>query len=117
MTSHEQKVKDDDWIYVVQEKSEINKPLQAFFSWQKAIKNHRVIPFPASIDAKSWNNVQGKVRKKDAIRLTFSILTGITLRYKKKEWKEDTQIEIDLPFKIAKRIADDMIRIVKRYGK
>jgi hypothetical protein len=113
-----QEVKDDDdWIYVVQEKSEINKPLQEFFSWQKAIKNHRVIPFPASIDAKSWNNCEGKVRGRDIVRLSFIIETGITLRYKKREWREHTQVEIDLPFKIAKRIADDVIKTVKRYEK
>ena len=106
---------EDDFIDVVWGKSEFDEHISDFFTWQKATKFKRVIPFPAKIVLNDgFNGCAGKLRGKDCVSLHFTIDTGITLRYKKREWREETAIEIELPFKVAENLAEGIIRTVKR---
>ena len=106
----------NDWIYVVKEKSDIERHYNRdFFGWEKYVKNKRVIPHSAHISISGYSACKGKIRNEDAVAILFTVDTGITLRYKDEQWREESQFEIIIPFDKAMDIADDIIRTVKRH--
>lgn len=108
------KKKNDENIYIVPEKSEMDKFAFDWFGWTKFIKGKRAIPHHSKL--KGFTAVLGKVRGTDAIVVMFSVDTGITLRYKGKEWRETEQFEVEVPFKKAAEIREGISKILKRYG-
>ena len=108
----------DDNIYLVQEESILEEPyardgfgLQFF---PQFIRHKRVIPFPA--EAKSMFYL-GKAKRKDVVRVHFEIETGLVLRYGKRKWKDEHNIEIDIPLKDAERLARSILKTTKRFSR
>ena len=112
--SQEQKEKkeSDDWITIVLEKSVVNNPILEWFGWEKAIKGKRAIPFYSQPNRAFF---EGKVKNKQLVQVYLQIPTGITLQYQDRQWAEETNVKIQLPFEMAEKIAQDILKTVKRY--
>ena len=109
-----QKKESDDWITIVPEKSVVDDPISDWFGWEKAIQFKRAVPYRSQpIEA----FFEGKVRKKDLVQVHLRIPTGITLQYQGRQWAENTSLKILMPFDMAEKIAQDIIKTVKRYRK
>jgi len=80
----------------------------------RGLEYPRVIPFHAQVDPKQFNDVMGKVRGKQLIELIFTVPT-VRLKYKKKEWTEETQFYLQIPFPLAVKLAEKMLRLSKRH--
>lgn len=120
MDNRAEPTKGDD-IFVVKEKSKLNKlhtkvEPAAIFAWEHFISNARVIPFPAELakGSKTWLN---KVRGRDAIRVTLRVDCGITLKHKGREWREETSVDIIIPFTEFQRMFLEGAKILKRHGR
>lgn len=108
------KKKDED-IYLVKEKSNIDKKPFPFWFWQNWIEGKRVIPYKAKVADSGYTAVESKTRGVDAIDVHFNIDCGITLRYQGKEWKETAGVHLSIPFKKSKEISDDIQKILKKH--
>jgi len=82
----------------------------------RGLENPRVIPFKAQVDPKNYNDVLGKVRRKDLIQLVLTVPT-VRVRHKNSEWTEITQFYLSLPIPIAARIGEKLFRLSKKYLK
>ena len=110
-----------DDIFVVKEKSKLNKlhtkvEPAAIFAWERFISNARVIPFPAEL-AKNSRIFITKARGKDAIVIQLSVDCGITLKHQGREWREEAQIELVIPFRDFEMAFLAGARVLKRYGR
>jgi hypothetical protein len=103
----------DDWISLVDPpKRGVVPPILALEL--AGVEFPRVIPYEASALA-SGTFVDKKVRGKDAIRVFFSVPT-VRLRHRGKVWQESSQFSLDLPRKLAIRIAHRLL-VYERPGK
>lgn len=74
----------------------------------------RVIPLHAQVDPKKYNDVMGKVRGKQLIELILTVPT-VRLKYRKKEWTEESQFYLQIPFPLAVKLAEKMLRLSRRH--
>ena len=103
----------DDNIYLVNPpKKWIEPPL--LYLVVKGLQYPRVIPLKALVSSKDYNDVVGKVRGKPLIELIFTVPT-VRLRYKKLEWVETEQFYLQIPFPLAVKLAEKVLRLSKKH--
>ena len=73
----------------------------------RGLEEPRIIPLQAHVDPEGYNDVLGKVRGKNLIRLIFTVPT-VRLKHKNREWTETEQIYLLLPFPTAAKIAEKL---------
>jgi hypothetical protein len=97
----------DDWISLVDPpKTGVVPPIIALEL--AGVEFPRVVPYQGSALDNHATFVDKKVRGKDAIRIFFSVPT-VRLRYRGKLWQETSEFSIDLPRKLAVRIAHRLL--------
>lgn len=107
-------MKMDENIYIVKPpKNRIEPPLLRLEL--QGLGYPRVIPLHAQVDPKEYNDVIGKVRGKQLIELILTIPT-VRLKYRKKEWMEHSQFYLQIPFPLAIKLAEKMLRLSRRRG-
>jgi len=107
------KKKKDDSICLVNPPKNWTKP-PMFNLVARGLNAPCVIPFKAEVSAKGYNDVIGKVKGKALIQLIFTVPT-VRLRYKKREWTEDTQFYLLLPIRVANKIASKLLRLTEKH--
>ena len=100
---------DGDYIYLVNPPREWRKP-PSFDLTARGLESPRIIPLDAILDPKEYNDVEGKVRRKDLLKLVLTVPT-VRLRYKKIEWQERTQFHLLIPMKLAQKLGVKMVRL------
>jgi len=108
------KKKDDSICLVNPPKNWVKPPMLDLIV--RGLEHPRVIPFKAQVDPKNYNDVLGKVRRKDLIQLVLTVPT-VRVRHKNSEWTEITQFYLSLPIPIAARIGEKLFRLSKKYLK
>jgi len=100
---------DGDYIYLVNPPKKWWKP-GSFYLTARGLENPRIIPLDAILDPKEYNDVEGKVRRKDLLKLVLTVPT-VRLRSKKTEWQEHTQFHLLIPMKLAQKLGVKMVRL------
>ena len=104
----------NDWISLVDHpKRGVVPPIIALEL--AGVQYPRVVPYQGSVLDNHETFVDKKIRRKDAIRVFFSVPT-VRLRYRGKVWQESSQFSLDLPRKLAIRIAHRLLEY-ERPGK
>lgn len=80
----------------------------------RGLQYPRVIPLHALVSSKEYNDVIGKVRGKPLIELVLTVPT-VRLRYKKREWTETEQFYLQIPFPLAVKLAEKVLRLSKKH--
>jgi hypothetical protein len=100
---------DGDYIYLVNPPKQWRKP-PSFDLTARGLESPRIIPLNAILDPKEYNDVEGKVRRRDLLKLVLTVPT-VRLRYKKREWQEHTQFHLLIPMKLAQKLGVKMVRL------
>jgi len=106
--------KDDSICLVNPPKNWVKPPM--FDLVARGLENPRIIPFRAEAGPRGYNDVLGKVRGKDLIELIFTVPT-VRVRYKKSEWRDETQFYLRIPLSLAARIGSKLLRLSRKYLK
>lgn len=112
----------DDCIYLVEEESthrpirEIRSKKDPFIMQTGArwVLHPRVIPYRTKL-VHAW--LLQKRRKKSTLRLELELDTGITLKHRDEKWRETVQLEVEIPFLGAKKLAVNLLKRVLAYEK